>query len=151
MKSRDAATLDLFEDYEPRAVVARFDESLVRAANQRARVSRAIAAALRDGAFERAAVAEEMSAYLGERVSEAMLNRYASQGAEDHAIPAHRLIALAVITGDARVINAMLADTGLIAIDQKFEALIRRERAREAADRMTREAARADAEWRAKR
>jgi hypothetical protein len=151
MKPRDAATLDLFDDYEPRAVVARFDESLVRASNQRARVARAIAATLRDHESERDAIASEMSAYLGERVSVAMLNRYASQGAEEHAITAHRLIALAVITGDARLINALLADTGLIAIDNRFEALIRREQAREAAERLQRVAARADAEWRTKR
>lgn len=151
MTRRDRATLDLFEDYEPRSVVARFDESVVRAGNDRGRVARAVAATLRDQTSERSAIAQEMSAYLDERVSEAMLNRYASQGAEDHSISAHRLIALAVITGDARLINALLADTGLIAISGKYEALIRREQAREAAERLQRVAAHADAEWRAKR
>jgi regulatory protein CII len=151
MKRRDGSTLDLFLDYEPRSVVARFDEHVVRASNDRGRVARAVAATLRDHDGERAAIAQEMSSYLGERVSEAMLNRYASQGAEEHAISAHRLIALAVITGDARLINALLADTGLIAISEKYEALIRREQAREAAERLQRVAASADAEWRAKR
>jgi chorismate mutase len=148
---RDAGTLDMFRDYKPGPVVARYDEQLVRASNDRARVARAIAAALRANNGDRAAIANEVSEYLGERVSEAMLNRYASQGAEDHAIPAHRLIALAIVLGDARLINALLADTGLIAIDSKYEALIRREQARDAAARMQREAEAADAAWKASR
>ena len=151
MKNRDAGTLDMFRDYTPGPVVARYDEQLVRASNDRARLARAVAAALRVNNGDRAAIANEVSEYLGERVSEAMLNRYASQGAEDHAIPAHRLIALAIVLGDARLINALLTDTGLIAIDAKYEALIRREQARDAAARMQREAEAADAAWRASR
>lgn len=151
MKRRDAGTIDLFGDFKPAPVVARFDEQLVRAGNERGRVARAVAAALRDQDDRRSAIAQEMSAYLGERVSEAMLNRYASQGAEEHAIPAHRLIALAVITGDARLINALLADTGMIAVDAKYEALIRREMLREARSKLEREEAAADAQWKAGR
>jgi hypothetical protein len=151
MKQRDAGTLDLFREFTPEPVVARYDEQLVRAGNERGRVARAVAAALRSQDDRRAEIAREMSEYLGERVSEPMLNRYASQGAEDHAIPAHRLIALAVITGDARLINALLADTGLIAIAAKYEALIRREMLRDAKARLEREELAADADWRAKR
>lgn len=151
MKGRDGGTLDLFRDYQPGPVVARYDEQLVRASNDRARLARAVAAALRSNNGDRAQVAKEVSEYLGERVSEAMLNRYASQGAEEHAIPAHRLIALAIVLGDARLINALLTETGLIAIDAKYEALIRREQAREAAARLQREAEAADAAWKASR
>jgi hypothetical protein len=151
MKRGDAGTLDMFREFTPQPVVARFDEQLVRAGNQRGRVARAVAATLRDHDSDRAGIANEMSAYLGERVSEPMLNRYASQGAEEHAITAHRLIALAVITGDARLINALLADTGLVAVDAKYEPLIRREMLRDAKANLEREEAAADAAWRAKR
>jgi len=151
MSKRDGGTLDMFREFAPPPVVARFDEALVRASNERGRVARAVAATLREQDDRRAAIAAEMSEYLGERVSEAMLNRYASQGAEEHAIPAHRLIALAVITGDARLLNALLADTGMIAIAAKYEALIRREMLRDAKANLEREEAAADAAWRAKR
>jgi hypothetical protein len=152
MKRRDdSGTLELFGDVAPRPVVARYDEQLVHAGNQRGRLARAVAAALRNHNADRAGIATEMSAYLGERVSEGMLNRYASQGAEDHAMPAHRLVALAVITGDARLINALLGDTGLVAVEAKYEPLIRREMLREVKASLENELAAADAAWRAKR
>ena len=147
---RDAHTLDLF-DAAGRPVVARFDEAQVRAASVRDRVARAVSAALRAYGGEREQIAREMSEYLGERVSKAVLDQYASQANAEHAVPAHRLIALAIITGDARLINALLADTGLVAVADKYEPLIEREMAREAIDKLQRRAAAQDAQWRARR
>lgn len=151
MKARDPLTLDLFRDVEPRAVVERYDETQVRASSLAERVSRAVTAALKDFDGERDAIAAEMSAYLDERVSKAMLDQYASQANAQHAIPAHRLIALAIITGDARLINALLADTGLIAVNAKYEPLIAREMTKEAIDRLQRKVSANDAAWRARR
>jgi len=151
MKRGDDRTLDLFRDCEPRPVVARYAEDHVRAATLSARIARAVTAALKSYDGEREHVAAEMSAYLGERVTENMLNQYASQANVQHAIPVHRLIALAVVTGDARLINALLFDTGLVAVEAKYEALIERERTKEQIEKLQRKAAAIDAEWRAKR
>lgn len=92
-----------------------------------------------------------MSAYLDESIKKSMLDAYASVSREGHHIPAHRLVALAIITGDARLLNALLEDTGLIAIEVRYEALIRREMAKEQQERLAREIAAADAQWRARR
>lgn len=150
-KARDRNTLDLFRDVEPAPVVERFAEELVRTPDQAGRVARAVTATLKEYDGERAAIAKEMTAYLGETVTEAMLNQYASQANSKHNIPAHRLIALAVIAGDARLINALLMDTGLIAVPAKYEALIAREMAKEQVEALQRRVAAADAQWRANR
>jgi hypothetical protein len=150
---RDPLTLDLFASLEPKPVVERFDEPQVRASTLAERMARAVSTALKEFDADRALVATEMSAYLGgETVSKAMLDQYASQtNSATHAIPAHRLIALAIVTGDARLINALLADTGLVAVNAKYEPLIRREMTREAIEKLQRQAHASDAEWKATR
>ncbi len=150
-KARDTGTLDLFRDLEPAAVVERYDEAQVRAATLPARIARAVAATLKDFDGDRAALASEMTAYLGERVTENMLNQYASQANISHAIPSHRLIALAIVARDARLINALLADTGLIAVQSKYEPLIVREMQLEAIEKLQRKVAANDAQWKASR
>lgn len=111
-------------------------------------LARAVAETLREQTMPRGEIAAAMTEWLGERVTEAMLNQYASQANDKHNIPAHRLVALAVITKDARLLNALCAEAGLIAIPASFESLIRRELAKEAAEKLTREAQAADAQWR---
>jgi hypothetical protein len=79
-----------------------------------------------------------------------MLDKYASQGAE-HTISAARLAALVAVTGDPRPMNALLESIGLIVVPKRYEWLIRRERALELQRLAEKEAAAADAQWRAKR
>ena len=148
-RRRDASTLDLFHDYAPK-VVDRFEERDVRASSLRERIARAVAKALKDSAIDRSKLAADVSAYLGEDVTKNMLDQYASQ-AGTHAIPSHRLIALAIVTGQAAIINAALQDTGLVAIETKYEPLIEREMTREAIDRLQQRLATRDAQWKANR
>lgn len=150
-KRRDTDTPDLFRDYTPPTVVDRYDHERVRAATVPMRVARAVSEALKNSGRSRDIIARLMSDWLGETVQPSMLDAYASAARDKHNIPAHRLIALAAVTKDARLINALLADTGLIAVDEKYEALIRREMAKEARDRLDREIAAADATWKAGR
>ena len=150
-RRRDSSTPDLFRDFTPPPVVARYEAERVRAATMSMRLARAVSEALRNCGRSRDVIAHLMSEWLGEPVSAAMLDAYASAARDKHNIPAHRLIALAAVTRDARLINALLADTGLIAVDEKYEALIRREMAKEARERLDREIAAADATWRAGR
>lgn len=148
-RRKDTSTIDLFREYEPQPVVPRFPEESVRAWTPARRLSRAIAMTL-DGAGPREKIAEELSHQVGERVSKAMLDAYASPE-KPHAISALRLAGLTAITGDARALNALLADVGLIVVDAKYEALLRRERARELREHAEREEQAADAEWKARR
>lgn len=148
-RRRDTDTADLFRDYTPAPVVERFSEDRVRAARCSARIARAVAEAIKQSRKSRPDVAKAMSEYLGEDISVAMLDQYTSTANERNNIPAHRLMALIAVTGDVRVVNAALQDTPFVAIDARFEPLIRRELAREARDRIEREINSADAQWRA--
>ncbi len=150
-RRRDPHTVDLFSEFTPPPVIERFAAERVRATRASGRIARAIAEAIKQSRRSRHDIAAEMSAYLGEEISPAMLDQYSSTANERHNIPAHRLIALLAVTGDARIVNAALQDTGFVAIDARFEPLIRREMAKEARDRLDREISAADAQWRAKR
>lgn len=148
--ARDEITLDLFRDFEPPEVVARFPAEQVRAETLAGRLSRAVKATLDAFARPRADVAQAMTDFLGEDCSRAMLDKYASQGAE-HTISAARLAALVAVTGDPRPLNALLESIGLIVVPKRYEWLIRRERALELQRLAEKEAAAADVQWRAKR
>ncbi|MEX2126929.1 MAG: hypothetical protein WD871_01625 [Xanthobacteraceae bacterium] len=147
---RRVVTAESLREFAFGDLVPRFAPERVRAAGAAARIARAVSAALADCGFEREAVAAEMTAYLGEEVSKGMLDAYASQAREGHNIPAHRLGALAVITGDARLLNVVLEGTGLIAISEQYAALLRRERAAELRDALQSEVEQADRDWRSK-
>ncbi|MEX2482086.1 MAG: hypothetical protein WD928_14615 [Gammaproteobacteria bacterium] len=148
---RDGFTADLFRDYQPAPVVDRFEEEEVRAFSLNGRLSKAVALALAASGQSRDELAAAMSEFLGDNVSTSMLDKYASQAAEGHSISALRLVALAAVTNDVRPLNALLADVDLIVVPKKYEALLRREKARELKERMEREESAADAEWKARR
>lgn len=150
MSRRDALTLDLFRDVTPAPVVPRFAAEEIKAWTAARRLSRAISRTLDECGQSRDEVAGAMSERLGDRVSKAMLDAYASPE-KPHAISAERLAALVVVTGDARPLNALLNEAGLIVVPDKYEALLKRERARELKERAERDEQAADAEWRARR
>lgn len=146
--SRDTLTSDLFRDYRPEPVVERFDAEAVKAWNPAVRLAKAIALALDEAQMSREEIAAAMSDVLKSPISKAVLDGYASQ-AREQAISAVRLAALVEVTGDIRPLNTLLESSGLIVVPQKYEALLRREKAREIRDRAEREEQAADAEWKA--
>lgn len=150
-KAVGCQTLDLFRDYVPGRVVPRFEAEDVKAWNLQGRIAKAVARTLDEAGKSREEVAGKVSEILGEKVSKATLDAYASQAKDSHQITAARLAALVEATGDARALNTLLADFGLIAVPDRYEALLRREAAREARERFEREEQAADAEWRARR
>ena len=157
-RRRDPDTVDLFSEFTPAPVVERFSPERIRAAHAAARIARAVAEAIKESGLAapglppaRDQIAREMSDYLGESVTPAMLDQYSSTANEKNNIPAHRLVALLAVTGDARIVNAALHDTGFVAVDARYEPLIRREMLKEAGEKLAREQAAADVEWRAKR
>ncbi|MBP5857257.1 DNA transposition protein [Marivibrio halodurans] len=110
----DDRTLDLLAWQPPEP--QRYAEERVRTATLRDRISRAVSETLKDCEQTRADVARAMGEWLGEDVSENMLNAYASQGREEHTIPYLRLLALVQVTGDTRLLQlgAELFDTTVI-------------------------------------
>lgn len=150
-RRRDTLTIDLFKEYQPTAVVERFDGDEVKAWSLAGRLSKAIALTMEESGMARDEIAAAMSDITKASISKATLDAYASQAKEQNQIPAVRLAALVTVTGDARALNVLLEEAGLIVIPKKYEALLKRERARELREQLEREEWAADAEWRAKR
>jgi hypothetical protein len=111
-------------DWQPPEAVTRFKEEQVRAASFAARVSRAVAVALADCDAEREAIAARMSTFLGERVSPAMLDAYASQAREDHKISVPRFLALLHATRDRRLLELLAEPMGWAVIERRHLPLI---------------------------
>jgi len=151
MARRDTSTLDLYRDYEPEAVVERFEAETTRAFSRNGQLSKAVALTLTSSSMSRDEIVAAMSEFLGEDVSKATVDKYASPAAENHSIPALRLLALVAVTKDVRVLNTMLDELGLIVVPKRYEALLRREQARIAKEKFEREEQAADAEWRTRR
>jgi len=138
-----AGQMNLLE-WEPPAPVARFEDARVRAATLPALIARAIAEVLRTAAeagTDRAQVAERMSEYLGQRVSKSMLDAYASQAREDHAIPLSRFVALLHATGDRRLLELLAEPLGWSVIERRYLPLIELASVREHEDEVRRRAA----------
>ncbi len=100
--SQHPRQLDLLSDWTPPAPTVAFDDSAVRAATLDGRISRAIGVALKDAGVTRDVIARRMTEYLGEPVSKNMLDAYASQARQDHAISLSRFVGLLHATRDQR-------------------------------------------------
>jgi hypothetical protein len=123
---KDTRTLDLLTDWEPPEVTTEFNEVEVRGANLRTRIALAVAAALRDCEDDRKMVADNMSAFLGERCTKNMLDAYASPSRDDSVITLVRYLALADATGDAqRLLQALAAPFGLAVIESRYVPAIK--------------------------
>lgn len=136
---RALGQLDLLA-WQPPQPVARFPDDAVRASTLSGRVSRAVAAALRDCGISREEIARRMSDYLGETVSQNMLDAYASQAREEHRISVPRFLALVHATGDRRLMEAMAELFGWTVIERRFLPLIELAQVREREDELRRQA-----------
>lgn len=131
-------------------VVDRFADERVRSPKVASRISKAVAAAIKDSGKSRDQIAAGMSAFLDEGVTPGTLYQYSSEANDRNNIPAHRLIALAMVTGDARLLNAALEGTPFVAIEARYEPLLEREvRKEQLADLLNDRIEKADAKWRA--
>ncbi len=133
-RRRDPHTLDLL-DWQPSAVVKTYPEETLRAVNWSARIAKAVAATLKECGMPRALVASRMGEFLGETVSENMLDNYASEAREDTVINATRLIALLQVTRDTRLLQVLADPCDWAVVDQRYVSQIRaaqmRDKARE--------------------
>lgn len=129
----------LFE-WTPPPATARFDEERIRAATIGGRICRAVCAALRDSELSREDVAARMTCFLGERVSKAMLDAYASQAREDHMISVPRFVALLHVTRDRRLLEMVAEQFGWAVIERRYLPLIDLAAVQEQRDELTRRA-----------
>lgn len=124
--------------WEPPQTALAFEEPAVRGSTLAARISRAIAVALRECGKSRRVVARGMSDYLGETVSEAMLDAYASVARESHRISLPRFLALVHATGDRRLLELLAAPMGWAVIERRHLPLIEVAAMREREDALRR-------------
>ena len=111
----DNQTMDLLA-WEPAPIVETYAPERVRTSSLRSKIARAVSETMKDSGLTRAQISKSMGDWLGEDVTEHMLNAYASEAREDHTIPYLRLLALVHVTGDVRLlqIGAELMDHSVI-------------------------------------
>lgn len=118
-RPRDTRTFDLLA-WEPHKPAKAFAPEKVRAATLRAMMCRAVAAALKECGKERDQVAAEIGDFLGEACGKSMLDAYASEAREDHAIPLVRFLGLVHATGDIRLLQVLANQFGWAVVPQKY-------------------------------
>lgn len=123
---RDPLTKDLF-DWQPPPVAVGYSPEVTGRGRLDSRIARLVGQALRDardGGRDRAEVASRISDYLARPVSEAMLNKWASEAAEDHRIPLDAFIALVEATGARALLGFVPGLFGLVVIEAEHAELI---------------------------
>lgn len=130
----DPATAPLL-DWQPPPITRRYPDVALKSTSLATLLSKAVSLTLKDCGMSRADVAQRMSDYLGETISENMLDNYASEARADTVINGVRIMALAHVTDDARLLQVMAEPFGWAVIDDRYVSLIRatqiREKARE--------------------
>ncbi|MGQ3074371.1 MAG: DNA transposition protein [Ferrovibrionaceae bacterium] len=135
----DSTTLELLA-WQPAPVAVTYDEPEIRAASIAARYCRAMKLALDRCGRSRADIAAAMSEYLGEAVTENMLNRYLSEAAEDHTINVIRFEALIHATEQWELLAVQPERFGFAVIPAKYLHLIEAIQLEEKAAEMARRA-----------
>ncbi|NIX75417.1 DNA transposition protein [Microvirga terricola] len=111
-------TNDLLAWEAPQPVKA-FQPETIRAASLGAQLSKAISRALKECGKTRDQVVKDMSSYLGSRLTEDMLNKYASEAAEDQIINVVRFIGLIHVTRDRRLLQMVASHFGWAVVEEK--------------------------------
>lgn len=127
-RRRDPMTKDLFS-WQPPQVAVGYGAEVMGRGRLDNKIARLIAHALKDARDERgmtrAQVCVRMSDYLGRTISEAMLNKWSSEGSEDHRISLDAFIALVDATGAQGLLGFVPGEFGLVVIEQEYAELIR--------------------------
>ncbi|PZO64576.1 MAG: hypothetical protein DI498_10835 [Paracoccus denitrificans] len=123
---RDPLTKDLF-DWQPPQVAVGYGPEVMGRGRLDNRIARSISQALRDAKDDgksRAQVARSMSEYLGRSISEAMLNKWSSEGSEDHRIPLDAFIGLVHATEVRALLGLVPGEFGLTVVEDEYAELI---------------------------
>ncbi len=124
---RDPLTKDLFS-WEPPQVAVGYSADVIGRGALDNKIARLISHALRDAredkGLTREGVASGMSAYLGRTVSAAMLNKWSSEGSEDHRVPLDAFIALIAVTDVKNLLGFVPGEFGMTVIDNEYAELI---------------------------
>lgn len=145
----DIGTIDMFRDFTPpEPVAAQLEPELTGGGSLDMKIARAVAFAMAESNKSRGEIAEEMSNYLDQRITENMLDVYASQARRDHKITLERFIALIEVTGCHDLLALVCAPSGYVAVPRQYAAVIRKHQLRDFKERIEREEQAIDAELR---
>lgn len=125
-RHRDPLTKDLFSWHPPKVAVG-YSADVIGRGPLDNRIARLIGQALRDArdsGLSRAQVAARMAVFLRRPVSEAMLNKWSSEGSEDHRIPLDAFVALVEATGARDLLGFVPGEFGLTVIEAEYANLI---------------------------
>lgn len=123
---RDPLTKDLF-DWQPPQVAVGYSDDVTGRGRLDNKIARLIGQALRDARDDgksRAQVARSMSEFLGRAISEAMLNKWSSEGSEDHRIPLDAFMALVHATEVRALLGFVPGEFGLTVIENEYAEMI---------------------------
>ncbi|MDO8607604.1 MAG: DNA transposition protein [Phaeospirillum sp.] len=129
-RRRQDATTPLL-DWQPPPITRRYPDVALKSTSLATLLSKAVALTLKECGMTRADVAHRMGEYLGETISENMLDNYASEARADTVINGVRIMALAHITNDVRLLQVMAEPFGWAVIDDRYVSLIRAAQIRE--------------------
>lgn len=125
MKRRDLGTLDMFRDYTPpEPVAAQLDPEIAKGGTLDVKIARVLSHAMAECGKSRPQIAAEMSDYLGQRVTENMLDTYASPARRDHKITLERFMALVDVTGCYGLLAFVCEPAGFVAVPQRYADII---------------------------
>jgi transcriptional regulator with XRE-family HTH domain len=126
-RRRDPLTKDLFS-WEPPKVAIGYSADVIGRGRLDAKIARLISHALRDAREEqglsREDVAQQISDFLGRKVSVEMLYKWTSESSEDHRIPLDAFIALVHATGAKGLLGFVPGEFGLTVIENEYAELI---------------------------
>ncbi len=117
------AQLD-FKDWTPPDPVVAFAPERIRAASLSSEAAKVISETLAASELGREGVAAAMSAYLGREISLNMLDKYASEAAEDRQMNVVILAALIAVTDDRRVLQWLAEKQGWIVVPDRYRTVI---------------------------
>ncbi len=126
-RHRDPLTSDLFA-WEPPRVAVGYSAEVTGRGPLDNRIARIIGQALRDArddGLARSEVARRMSAHLHRTISEPMLNKWTSEGSEDHRIPLDAFIALVHATGARDLLGFVPGEFGMTVIESEYAEMIK--------------------------
>ena len=117
-RRRCSETDDLLAWAPPQPVKA-FAKDRVRAATLGATIARGVSEALKTSGMSRDEVAKAMGEYLGESVSTHMLDKYASEAAEEHVINVVRFMGLIHATGCRELLQMLAEPMGWAVVEER--------------------------------
>lgn len=129
-KRRDPDTMDLFRDYQPPEVVARFAPEVSKGGTLDVKIARVLSEAMSRCGKSREQIAAEMSDYLGfykggkPGITKNMLDCYAAPERRDHKITLERFIALVEVTNCHKLLNFVSEFSGFVSVPARYAEVI---------------------------